>query len=927
MRATSNSARGNRWSRKRLVAAVPLVLAVLVAPALAGGGNSPVQVRVLETGDRIVLAYTFGDCRSTTVNIGGTDYQELSFQREAVMLQAGAPGLPKIGRSVIIPDNAEMGLRVQSANYYEIAANIAPSKGNLLRDIDPADVPYTFGNEYSTNAFFPANLAEMGSPYILRDYRGSDILVYPFQYNPVTRVLRVYTDITIEIYQTGPGQINVLDPAVRSHGLSLAFDELYQIHFLNYVRDRYAPLNETGGMLIIVNDAWAANIQPLADWKNSVGIPTTVVNISTIGNSASSIKNYIQGVYDQGGLSFVLLVGDSAQVTPGSASGGDSDAVYSKLAGDDDYPEIMVGRFSAESAANVDTQVLRTVEYEQMPATQQTWFWQGTGIASSQGAGQGDDGEADYQHIGNIRTQLLAGGYTLVDEIYDPGATAAEVTDALNAGRGIVNYCGHGDTTLWSTTGFSNSNVNSLQNDNMLPFIFSVACLNGDFKGQTCFAEAWTRATHNGEPTGAIGAYMSTVLQSWAPPMEAQDEFNSAYLAQTYHGYGTLCYAGSCAMMQKYGGAGVEMFDTWIVFADPSLRIVGVVTPPHGLVVKPKTGLASQGPRHGPFTPASMDFTLENKNATPLQYEVTKTQRWLSITNPSGTLDGGQSVVVTVTIEPGANYLPDGVYNDTVTFTNLTDHDGDATRSATLQVGTPAILYDFPLDANPGWSVQAQWAFGHPTGQGGSHGYPDPNNGATGTNVFGVNLNGDYALLIGGPYYLKAGPFDLSHAMLTELKFMRWLNSDEAPLVTNTVDVSNDGATWTNLWTSGSDEMWENAWSQQSYSLSAVADLHAAVYVRWGYQLRPPALAFSGWNVDDVQIWGLTGHPLGDLNCDDGINAFDIDAFVLAITSAPGFEAYYDQYPNCEATLADINLDGSVNAFDIDPFVDLLIGG
>ncbi len=68
-------------------------------------------------------------------------------------------------------------------------------------------------------------------------------------------------------------------------------------------------------------------------------------------------------------------------------------------------------------------------------------------------------------------------------------------------------------------------------------------------------------------------------------------------------------------------------------------------------------------------------------------------------------------------------------------------------------------------------------------------------------------------------------------------------------------------------------------------------------------------------------------HIAGDLNCDGVVNAFDIDPFVLALTSAPGFAAYRAAYPDCDATLADINCDGAVNAFDIDPFVQCLTGG
>jgi hypothetical protein len=84
--------------------------------------------------------------------------------------------------------------------------------------------------------------------------------------------------------------------------------------------------------------------------------------------------------------------------------------------------------------------------------------------------------------------------------------------------------------------------------------------------------------------------------------------------------------------------------------------------------------------------------------------------------------------------------------------------------------------------------------------------------------------------------------------------------------------------------------------------------------------------AFGAYDDSDATFAVVTpAHALGDLNCDDVVNGFDIDAFVLTIVSGPGFEAYYAQYPNCDHELADCNQDGLVNAFDIDPFVSLLV--
>jgi hypothetical protein len=61
----------------------------------------------------------------------------------------------------------------------------------------------------------------------------------------------------------------------------------------------------------------------------------------------------------------------------------------------------------------------------------------------------------------------------------------------------------------------------------------------------------------------------------------------------------------------------------------------------------------------------------------------------------------------------------------------------------------------------------------------------------------------------------------------------------------------------------------------------------------------------------------------GDLNCDGAINGYDIDPFVLALTSP---DAYAAAFPTCDYLLADINGDGAVNGYDIDPFVALLTG-
>jgi len=521
-------------------------LLVLLMTGVAWAQGASVATAVLDnTPQHVLLRFDFAAPQMEPVTIDGAEYMRLSLERSVRTCTAGAPELPKAARSIIVPDTGGVALRIVSANYQDIPnVAVVPSKGMLVRTVNPDDVPYAFGPEYSQDSFYPGTLADIGEPYILRDYRGAVVTVYPVQYNPVQHALRVYSDITIEVLTGQPGGTNELDRTVAQPGADTAFEMLYRQHFINTSAAgvvRYSPLNESGGMLIICYDAWLPNVQPLVTHRTAHGVPTTAVGVSTIGNNAVSIKSYIQNTYNAGGLAYVLLVGDSTQVATPSASDGASDPSYSKVAGNDNYPDIIVGRFSAETAAQVDTQVQRTIAYETLPAPAQDWFWKGIGIASSQGAGQGDDGQADYVHIGAIRTQLLGCSYTYVDEIYDTnGGTAQMVTNAINAGRGIINYCGHGSTNAWTSTGFSSSNVAALTNQGKLPFIFSVACVNGDFDGQTCFAEAWLRATQGGQPTGAVATYMSSINQDWAPPMQPQDEFATLVCAGDNHNIGAL---------------------------------------------------------------------------------------------------------------------------------------------------------------------------------------------------------------------------------------------------------------------------------------------------------------------------------------------------------------------------------------------------
>jgi len=172
-----------------------------------------------------------------------------------------------------------------------------------------------------------------------------------------------------------------------------------------------------------------------------------------------------------------------------------------------------------------------------------------------------------------------------------------------------------------------------------------------------------------------------------------------------------------------------------------------------------------------------------------------------------------------------------------------------------LEKGYVRISFS-PLDTSPNWIMEGQWEFGAPTGNGGTeNGNPDPSSGYTGSNVYGVNLNGDYTVAVGGPYCLIAGPFDCNQFHDMKLRFARWLNTDELGYVESKIDVSNDGANWHTLWENTA-AITDSNWQVVEYDASETADNEEAVYFRWSYKIMDRAYPYSGWNVDDIELLG-----------------------------------------------------------------------
>jgi len=530
------------------------------------------------------LEFKLGECDFEVIELNGKQYTKLIFEHSVFTKEKGFAQLPFLSATVSIPDDRNIDFTIISGDYneYQLSEPLIPSRGIIYRNQNPELIPYEIVPASLKDEWYPGKLAEITDPFIIRDMRGVSIYTYPFQYNAARNLLRIYRNLVIRIEENYNPPTNPLHK--KDNVIQRELDGLYRSVFLNYdnFRDELT-IGEFGDILVICTARDEEAIQPYIDWKREKGflVQKEVVTAGT------NVKDLIQQKYDENNnILYVLLVGDWADIKSDTINyGSPTDPQLGCVAGMDDYPDISIGRFSANNPSDVDVQVNKTINYERIPDVGEDWYTYATGIASSQGPG--DDNELDWEHnevIWNDRLEPYT--YDFYTPIYDPAANTSMVADALMAGTSLINYTGHGSMTSWGSSGFSNYNINALTNGNKLPWIVSVACNNGEFQSGECFGEAWLKK----DGGGAVAFLGSTIGQPWDPPMRGQDYFMDVHIG----GYdydlhpgqnginteelrtflGTIIFNGLVLMTTESGGSSDwDTAKTWTLFGDPSLQV------------------------------------------------------------------------------------------------------------------------------------------------------------------------------------------------------------------------------------------------------------------------------------------------------------------------------------------------------------------
>ncbi len=428
----------------------------------------------------------------------------------------GSPKLPQVKRLIEIPLGASAKVSIVSYDIEEyqlrdlgITNKIIPVQPSLSKSDDPDKVKFRMNKEiYSKDEYIETPLAQVQYVGQMRSVRLGRLVISPVQYNPSSNSLKVYKNIRIRV------DFENADISKTTSLKKATYSPLFESNFkslLNYsgsLAKQTDEITQYPIKYVIISDRmFESTLAPFIAWKTKKGFNVITAYTDVIGTTTTSIKSYLQNLYNSGTATdpaptFVLFVGDVDQVPAFSASGHVTDLRYCEYTGDD-IPEVYYGRFSAENVAELQSQIDKTLEYEQYTMPDPGFLHEAVLVSGADpnfapinGNGQINYGATYYF---NAEHNINAHVY-----LYPASETSDEaVRSDIAAGCSFANYTAHCSADGWADPTFSISHIASMTNAHEYPLMIGNCCQSSKFEGD-CFAEEILRASNKGA-VGYIG--------------------------------------------------------------------------------------------------------------------------------------------------------------------------------------------------------------------------------------------------------------------------------------------------------------------------------------------------------------------------------------------------------------------------------------
>ena len=504
----------------------------------------------------VELSLSLGSWRLGETAALGRPQQRIFVPGWTLPNDAGAPDLPGKGQLLAVPNGATVSVRILQARTETVTGvDLAPAPQiPLASDRGPLQFVRD-ENIYAKNAFYPASPISLSPVRRIRGVPTIALGITPFQYNPVSRELRIYRDLHLAVDFVGGngcfGERRLRNPWWEPvlEGLLLNYESLTPLGEVERCEQAADTESRTGRptdgyeYVIICQDspsfvAWADSLRR---WRSEQGIRTGVVTTAELGgNSTTAIESYLNEAYQTWDVPPVaaLLLGDhgtgsAGVVSPYYMNYCASDNVYADVDGDD-LPDIILARICAQNETQLASTIGKTLSYERTPPTDpgyyehpmlaagwtdESWYVLSSEILLGFFTNvQGRSPVREYAILSGSPGTLWSTapntnaivnyfgpsglGYipSTPEHLTDWGGNAKRINADINDGAFLAVHRDHGIAEGWVTPSYRIPDLAGLTNEQPT-FVFSINCLTGMFDPPVpCFAEAIHR-----HPQGALG--------------------------------------------------------------------------------------------------------------------------------------------------------------------------------------------------------------------------------------------------------------------------------------------------------------------------------------------------------------------------------------------------------------------------------------
>jgi len=354
--------------------------------------------------------------------------------------------------------------------------------------------------------------------------------------------------------------------------------------------------------LIITHPAFADALGPLIDLRRSQGLTVAVVNVLGIYDAygdgrpdPEAIRRFIADAYANWNPRpvYVLLVGDGSfdpkqyrsespptyippyllEVGP---AGGETaaDNRYACVDGDDNLPDLLLGRLPVRSADEARAIVQKIVDDETRPLP-------GGWNASVLLVADDPDAAGDFPAISDSAAAYVTAPFTTTrrycagsnsSQSDCPDTEGAAIHSAIlndwNRGTLLVQYTGHSSWQQWAVERFFHlDDLPALHNSRRLPVLVEATCFTGAFHRPepTLDEELVTRPD-----AGAVAAWGPTGLGASPGHQRLAAGFFRAVFSDTVGTVGEATLAGKLNLLGAPVGS--DLLDTFVLLGDPALR-------------------------------------------------------------------------------------------------------------------------------------------------------------------------------------------------------------------------------------------------------------------------------------------------------------------------------------------------------------------